>query len=273
MSGHERSDEPVVMTSPGRMARGLAIMVITLAIGAAVVVNFFDELFSNPPPVARIGATQPPPPPPPAAGVTTIVIPSGAQVQGNPDYVPDDAQVPLGNKVVWENQDTAIHTATSGTGSEDENTGAVFDTDLIGPGEESAEIDIDESVGDVIPYYCIVHPFMTSQITIVEAEEAIPTEDVITILAGAQVQGNPSYDPVDLSVKQGNTVHVINHDDAIHTVTSGHSGDEDAGTAFDTDLMDPGASTEIDTSDLSPGTYDYFCLVHPFMTGKLTITE
>jgi plastocyanin len=262
------------MTSPGRMARGLAIMIITLAIGAAVTVNFFDEFFANPPPVSKVTTPPPPPPPPPAAGITRITIPVGAQTQGNPDYVPDDAQVPLGNKVVWDNQDTAIHTATSGSPGADLG---IFDTGLINAGEESDEIDIDGNVGDVIPYYCLVHPFMTGQITIVEAESGVtnrsPIEAAITIPLGAQTQGNPSYDPKEISVKQGNTILVINADSAIHTVTSGTAGAEDAGTAFDTGLIDPGASIEINTSNLSVGDYDYFCLVHPFMTGKLTITE
>ncbi len=268
------------MTSSGRMARGIIIVVVTLAIGAAFLITNFNALFANPPPVARLQVTPPPPPPPAAAGVTTITILSGAAVQGNPDYDPDDAKVPLGNKVMWNNVDTAPHTATSGTGPEDPNSGAVFDTSIINGGEKSAELELkDVKVGDVIPYYCLVHPYMTSQITIVEAEAGgatnqSPIEAAITIPSGASIQGNPSYDPAEFSIKQGNTFLVINADNAPHSVTSG-TGPEDAnsGTAFDSGLLMEGDRIEISTSNLSPGDYPYYCIVHPYMKGKLIVTE
>jgi plastocyanin len=37
--------------------------------------------------------------------------------------------------------------------------------------------------------------------------------------------------------------------------------------------MDGGSSATIDTAGLAPGVYDYFCLVHPYMTGKLQVAE
>jgi plastocyanin len=45
----------------------------------------------------------------------------------------------------------------------------------------------------------------------------------------------------------------------------------DAGKLFDTGFLDVGQSKTIDTANLSPAQYDYFCLVHPYMTGKLTV--
>ena len=48
----------------------------------------------------------------PAAG-TTITILSGSSVQGNPDYEPDDADVPLNENVVWVNEDTTTHSNIS----------------------------------------------------------------------------------------------------------------------------------------------------------------
>ncbi len=65
----------------------------------------------------------------------TITILGGASVQGNPDYDPDVAQVPLNAKVVWQNTDTVPHTATSGSGPEDANSGQFFDTGIIDGGE------------------------------------------------------------------------------------------------------------------------------------------
>ena len=102
------------------------------------------------------------------AGGTTVTILSGASVQGNPDYEPDEAEVPLNGNIVWVNKDTVPHTATSGTGAEDPNSGKIFDTSIINGGEESSPVQITGvKEGDEIPYYCQVHPYMTSKLTLV----------------------------------------------------------------------------------------------------------
>jgi plastocyanin len=102
-----------------------------------------------------------------AAG-TTIIISAGASVQGKPDYEPDDAKVSLSGDLVWKNEDSVPHTATSGSGVEDPNSGKIFDTSIINGGEESSPVQLaGVKEGDEIPYYCQVHPFMTSKLTIV----------------------------------------------------------------------------------------------------------
>jgi plastocyanin len=102
-----------------------------------------------------------------AAG-TTIIINTGSSVQGNPDYEPDDAKVPLNENTVWKNEDSVPHTATSGTGVEDPNSGKIFDTSIINGGEQSSPVQLTGvKEGDEIPYYCQVHPFMTSKLTVV----------------------------------------------------------------------------------------------------------
>ena len=89
------------------------------------------------------------------------------QVQGNPDYEPDDAKVPLNDNIVWVNKDTVPHTATSGTGGEDANSGKIFDTSIINGGEESSPLQLTGvKEGDEVPYYCQVHPYMTSKLTV-----------------------------------------------------------------------------------------------------------
>jgi plastocyanin len=102
-----------------------------------------------------------------AAG-TTIIISTGSSVQGNPDYEPDDAKVTLNENIVWKNDDSVPHTSTSGTGVEDPNSGKIFDTSIINGGEESSPVQLTGvKEGDEIPYYCQVHPFMTSKLTVV----------------------------------------------------------------------------------------------------------
>src|SRR5215211_7450235 len=101
------------------------------------------------------------------AGGTTITILSGASVQGNPDYEPDEAKVPLNENIVWVNKDTVPHTATSGTGAEDPNSGKIFDTSIINGGQESSPLQLTGvKEGDEVPYYCQVHPYMTSKLTV-----------------------------------------------------------------------------------------------------------
>ncbi|HEY8139706.1 MAG TPA: plastocyanin/azurin family copper-binding protein [Nitrososphaera sp.] len=270
MDSHDK--EPIILTSPGRMSRGLIIVGITLAIGAAISVTFFDQMFANPPPVTQI--KQPtPPPPPPQAGTTTIAILAGSSVQGSPDYGPDAAQVPLGNKIVWDNQDNILHTATSGTSGSDPDSGKAFKTGFLDAGAKSNPIELaDVKVGDSFNYFCEVHPYMTSTLTIVAAETGgAPSGPTINILAGSSVQGSPDYDPDPLTVKKGDKISVVNKDNTLHTVTDGAAPGADAGKLFDTGFFEGGQSKTIDTANLNPAEYNYFCQVHPYMTGKLKV--
>jgi plastocyanin len=163
--GHEK--EPIILTSGRRFGKGLAIVVITLAIGAAIAVPFFQDFYKNPPPVTQIRKPAPAPseqaPAAAAAGTTTISILQGASTQGSPDFSSDEKpNVPLGNKIVWENQDTIPHTATSGTNGKPDGK---FDTSIISPGE-SADIKLDKVKAGEVDYFCSIHPYMTGKITV-----------------------------------------------------------------------------------------------------------
>jgi cytochrome c oxidase subunit 2 len=94
----------------------------------------------------------------------------------------------------------------------------------------------------------------------------------LTIPVGASTPGNPSYDPLSLTVKKGDVIDVVNKDSSPHTVTSGKAPDApDAGKQFDTSIVNVGASAKVATANLEPGEYDFHCAVHPFMTGKLKV--
>jgi plastocyanin len=78
--------------------------------------------------------------------------------------------VPVGNRVVWHNEDTVPHTATSGNDPQDPQSGQLFDTSLINGGEESTPVELQGvSEGQKIPYHCMVHPYMAGEITIMAA--------------------------------------------------------------------------------------------------------
>lgn len=277
---HGQDKDPIVLTSGRRMGKGMIILVATLAVGAGIIVPFFDQMFSIPPPVTQIRTERPPPVTPPEAGTTTIVILQGAGVQGSDDYDPDEAQVPLGNKIVWDNQDTVPHTATSGIDNNDPALGDLFDTSFINGGEQSVPIETDGMAeGDVIEYFCTLHPYMTSVLTITAAGAgnttgggAAAAGPTINILEGSSVQGSDDYEPDPLTAKVGDEVNVVNQDTLPHTVTSGTGvSDANMGTLFDTSFINGGESAKISLAEVDPGVYDYFCTVHPYMTGKITV--
>jgi cytochrome c oxidase subunit II len=94
----------------------------------------------------------------------------------------------------------------------------------------------------------------------------------LTIPEGASVQGNPAYDPDPLTVTAGDVVEVSNQDTVPHTVTSG-SGPEDpeTGSQFDTSIIDAGATGQVETANLAAGEHPYYCSVHPYMLGTMTV--
>ena len=94
----------------------------------------------------------------------------------------------------------------------------------------------------------------------------------LTILEGSSIQGTPDYDPDELTVKKGETILVDNVDTMPHTVTNGESGsDPTSGKLFDTSIINGGDSAELDTSTIDAGAHPYYCMVHPYMTGTLTV--
>src|SRR5215210_7246174 len=89
----------------------------------------------------------------------------------------------------------------------------------------------------------------TSESTELQQPQHITTDVKLTILEGSSIQGNPDYDPDELTVKKGDKIVVNNADTMPHTVTNGKSGsDPTSGKLFDTSIINGGDSAEIDTS-------------------------
>jgi plastocyanin len=94
----------------------------------------------------------------------------------------------------------------------------------------------------------------------------------INILEGAAVQGSPDYDPDELTAKKGDEVTVVNQDTVPHTATSGTGAtDPNSAKSFDTSIINGGESATISLAQVEPGQYDYYCMIHPYMTGKITV--
>ena len=106
------------------------------------------------------------------------------------------------------------------------------------------------------------------------AAEAIsgPTTHTVDIPAGTSVPGceesNTCYLPADITINAGDTVNWINIDTAAHTVTGGSPADGPSGV-FDSSLVM--ASAEFAFTFNDSGNYDYFCMVHPWMIGSVTV--
>ena len=94
----------------------------------------------------------------------------------------------------------------------------------------------------------------------------------INILEGSSIQGSPDYDPEELTASAGAEVTVVNQDTLPHTVTSG-TGPQDPESAqlFDTSLINGGESATLSLAQVAAGQYNYYCMVHPYMTGKLVV--
>jgi plastocyanin len=73
---------------------------------------------------------------------------------------------------------------------------------------------------------------------------------------------NFSFTPQTLTVRPGTTVTWVNKDDVPHTVTS--SDKKFKSRPLDTD-------ERFSFTFSAPGTYTYFCSVHPHMTGKIIV--
>ncbi|MCV0391950.1 MAG: hypothetical protein K5790_01505 [Nitrosopumilus sp.] len=82
-------------------------------------------------------------------------------------------------------------------------------------------------------------------------------------------ESNSCYVPYEIVISPGTKVTWTNDDDAAHTVTSG-SPDGGPDGIFDSALFMAGES--FSHSFLHSGSFEYFCMVHPWMLGKVTVS-
>ena len=77
------------------------------------------------------------------------------------------------------------------------------------------------------------------------------------------------YIPGSIIIQSGDKVRWINNDVEVHSVTSGLESSADGGNQFDSGLLNANQTFE-HTFD-KPGTYNYYCSVHPIMTGLVNV--
>ena len=97
------------------------------------------------------------------------------------------------------------------------------------------------------------------------ATAAKPTKDAAPKSAAQKVViDNFRYSPRELTVPIGTKVTWINRDDVPHTATSTAKP-----KAFDSGALD--TDQEFSFTFTAPGTYEYFCAVHPKMTAQIIV--
>ena len=79
---------------------------------------------------------------------------------------------------------------------------------------------------------------------------------------------NLCFIPAIATAHVGDKIIFLNGDDAPHTSTSGNPASGPNGI-WDSGLQQPGVDFVFIATD--PGTFDYFCMVHPWMVGQLDI--
>ncbi len=103
-------------------------------------------------------------------------------------------------------------------------------------------------------------------------EPAGPATHTVDIPKGTSVPGceesNACYSPANITINAGDTVEWVNVDTAAHTVTAGIPADVQI-EIFDSSLLMADGTWSFTFDDA--GSYDYFCMVHPWMVGSVTV--
>jgi plastocyanin len=99
----------------------------------------------------------------PADLVTSVKIAVGASTPTNGEFfVPKEVKTVVGGMVTWTNEDSAIHTVTSGDAKTGKPDG-VFDSKFMKNGQKFSYVF--EKAGE-FDYYCQLHPFMTGKVAV-----------------------------------------------------------------------------------------------------------
>ena len=201
------------------------------------------------------GAPPPPeapplPPPPVAVSRDVSIFDFG--------YNPASKTVPVGTTVKWVNNGVAPHTVT--------DRALRFDSGLLGRGDVYRKT---FTTPGTYEYFCSLHPNMVARIVVPDASGSAPPPAPPPPSppppAGGDIQViDFAYTPADLSVPVGTTLTWVNTGVALHTVT-------DRAGRFDSGFMNIGDSFVRTFSE--PGTYEYFCTIHPDMVGLVTVAD
>ena len=95
---------------------------------------------------------------------TKVSIVEEASEMGDQAYDPNPVNVKAGDTVTWTNDDSQIHTVTSGTDSSDPNTGKEFDSSMLSQNQTFSH---KFTTAGEFPYFCQLHPTMVGNVIVV----------------------------------------------------------------------------------------------------------
>jgi len=103
-----------------------------------------------------------------ASGGNSVSIVSGASTMTDTAFSPNPVNVKVGDTVTWTNNDSQLHTVTSGTGPSDPQMGKQFDSGLtgasvLGPGKTFSHT---FTTAGTFSYFCQLHPAMVGKVIV-----------------------------------------------------------------------------------------------------------
>ncbi len=120
----------------------------------------------------------------------SISLPQGSGVPGcdetNECFLPYMVTINPGDEVVWSNDDSAVHTVTSGA---DTTADGIFDSSMLMAGKTFSHTF--DTLGEY-DYFCLVHPWMVGQVFVTIGGGI--EKDLGTITIGSTVESNTQID-------------------------------------------------------------------------------
>ncbi len=206
--------------------------------------------------IAVTGAGGTPPPPPAPTTAPPAVTAQGDIRIADFNFAPRSITITAGQSLTFVNTGVARHSATARDGS--------FDTGLLPRGQSATRT---FATPGTFLYFCTLHANMTGTILVQGKDGSAPPppKEVVAAVAKAGDVQMVDFDfsPKQLTVAAGASVGFTNGGVAPHTATAKDG-------SWDTGIVRSGATTRI-TFD-TPGTFTYYCTIHPQMVATLLVT-
>ena len=148
------------MSTKNKVAIFSVLAVLTLAVisgTSIIVVGSVSARNSTEQQSSEAGSTS-------STAVGKVSIVEEASEMGNQAYDPNPVKVKSGDPVTWTNDDSQIHTVTSGTDSSDPNTGKEFDSSMLSQNQTFSH---KFTTAGEFPYFCQLHPTMVGKVIVV----------------------------------------------------------------------------------------------------------